>query len=442
MVVFWKKGKMMSSLRTLILEQGIVPRKLRICVLESIHFFPRKDEIQTKGNKVLHWTKTQLKKGYDSVCAEYECICIYAIPMSARIGEYVTRLNKAYYDSKLAKSRKELFLFFLDNYINDNRVVTEKYGERIFIVTPQNYEFWVYAVNHIKMIKAENCWEQYRDREGVEPGEYLSDTVTPIKLTAEQFECGRKQIEKMGVRLPFVCFHSRTADYLKETSEGENSYHDYRDSSIQLIEASCQYLKEHDIMGVRMGKVVGDSITIENCLDYAWQYYSEFMDIWLTQNCKFYVGDCSGLFILPIMSHTPVLTKNITPLCQGGWGGFPRDGINLFMTKKIRNLKTGRILSFKQQFEIEKECGCYGSHYKSLGYEWIENTEEEILDAVKEMNERIDGIWIDTEKDLELQRKFQELFEEGLSNNGIAYHRTPPGKISTSFLRRNKFMLD
>ncbi|MFM8777023.1 MAG: hypothetical protein ACKOEH_09130, partial [Actinomycetota bacterium] len=72
-----------------------------------------------------------------------------------------------------------------------------------------------------------------------------------------------------------------------------------------------------------------------------------------------------------------------------------------------------------------------------INIELVKNTSLEIANVVDEMNARIDGTWVETKEDIELQRRYQEL---------IVKHSNKPewnggGRIGAQFLRDNQDLL-
>ena len=72
----------------------------------------------------------------------------------------------------------------------------------------------------------------------------------------------------------------------------------------------------------------------------------------------------------------------------------------------------------------------------------IENSEEEILDLVMEMNARLDGKWIETPEDIELQRKYQRIYKEWFLKQHYKESTMLRIRIGALFLRKNVFLLD
>ena len=76
-------------------------------------------------------------------------------------------------------------------------------------------------------------------------------------------------------------------------------------------------------------------------------------------------------------------------------------------------------------------------HQARLGVELVKNTVEEIRAACDEMNARIDGTWITTKEDEDLQRQYQNLIVK-FSNQPTWNGR---GRIGAKFLRDNRDLL-
>ena len=66
----------------------------------------------------------------------------------------------------------------------------------------------------------------------------------------------------------------------------------------------------------------------------------------------------------------------------------------------------------------------------------IDNTPDEILELTIEMNERLNGTFESTKEDEELQHLFRSLFAASNICDGV------PSRIGTSFLRKNKKLLE
>lgn len=78
-------------------------------------------------------------------------------------------------------------------------------------------------------------------------------------------------------------------------------------------------------------------------------------------------------------------------------------------------------------------------HKRSLiegDIEIVKNSAEEITEVVLEMDQRLNGTWIETDEDIELQRRFRQL------RDVVPKNRVQEGvRIGADFLRRYQHLL-
>lgn len=159
----------------------------------------------------------------------------------------------------------------------------------------------------------------------------------------------------MGLSGSYICASSRDATYLNTVhSDWDTSYHDYRDTDINNLNLSADYLSNKGITMVRMGRFVKDKVEFGNCIDYANNFYDELMDIALMRDCKFFVGDSNGICILPMTLNTPCALKNMVPFFSAGACAHPQNPHNLLICKKYYSTVERRFLSFKEMMKIDK----------------------------------------------------------------------------------------
>lgn len=378
---------------------------------------------------------------YEMIQKQYTEIRLHRL-WSTRVGEYGARYLAAVEDAQRNAAKGILDVFILSDCVNDNTRLSEIMGRNIHIIDKTNIDKWKYTLSRFPNVEFNKYWNDYEKT----PKDVLllsQNTFQYLQLTEEEEKEGQYKQKKMGLYAPFVCASSRDSAYLATIDSTYNwHYHDYRDSDINHLDRSAKYLAEKGITMVRMGRAVKDKVNFSNCIDYANQYYDELMDIFLMRECKFFVGDTSGVIFFPMALNRPCAFKNYVPSFIDGLEGLPYNPQNLRIFKKYYSLKENRFLSIREMMQIEKKCTFYGNKYAELEIEMVENSSEEILDLVKEMNSRLDGEWRDTEEDVELQKKYQAIFnewcaQEHLNENGI-YH----GRVGAMFLRKNSFLLD
>lgn len=266
------------------------------------------------------------------------------------------------------------------------------------------------------------------------------NSVSPqLFFTKEEEIQGGELLNRMEIKKgePFVCFHARDKAYLDVSFSHKSrtgwSYHDFRDCDIENYLPAVEYLANHGIYALRMGAVVENKISTINSkiIDYASQFRSDFGDIFLPAKCKFFLSSTAGNRLISVIFSVPIAFVNSVPL-----GDIPFSKNDIFIPKKYWSVEKKRLLTFQEIIEIGADWWLDGRMFADSGIEILENTKEEILALTKEMNDRLDGIWVDRDEDEELQSRFRSLFP--LEHRCYGF----PSRIGTEFLRQNRELLE
>ena len=260
----------------------------------------------------------------------------------------------------------------------------------------------------------------------------LSNNLPNISFTKNEILKGNELLNKLNLKKgEYVCFNSRDSNYLKTSSPQINfDYHHYRNSNIITYIKSVEYLSNHKIKSLRMGKFIENKINYKdhNFFEYSdSSFQNDFADIFLLSNCKFLISSDCGITILPECFRIPIVYTNWPLLWRiSKWN---INGVIIF--KKIFSNKLKRFLSFKEMIAND-----FSNKKNLLRYEakWIDNSPEEILSATKEMNLRLTNNWKSTKEEIDLQNKFWKIFE----NNDIKSSNLHVGSI---FLKNNSELL-
>lgn len=257
-----------------------------------------------------------------------------------------------------------------------------------------------------------------------------------LSFTVEEEKKGYEELRKIGIpdNAKFVCFIVRESSYLNTIfSKGDWRYHNYRDSDIHKYIPAIEGLVKRGYFGLRMGAVVKESLNISNpkIIDYAVNYRTDFMDIYLCAKCQFFLNSGTGMESIPIIFRRPVVRVNTIPIEY-----LPTWGKDLFIPKKLWLVKEHRCMTFREIFESGVGRFVFTEQYIQSYIEIIDNTPEEIKAVVIEMDERLKGTWQTTEKDEELQKRFWALFKK------CELHGVIKARIGTDFLRQNKDLLE
>ena len=265
----------------------------------------------------------------------------------------------------------------------------------------------------------------------------LGRTKSHLHFTALEEERGFKCIEEMG--LPrgskFICFHGRDSSYLDATYPGDWSYHDYRDVDIQNYLPAVEELTRRGYFAIRMGSKVRDKFSSSNAMviDYANSHHqSDFMDIFLSAKCEFFLSSGSGIFCPSLAFRRPQIIVNASPF----FTVLDFDSNVMFIPKKYWSISHARDMSCQEIFDS----GSYRFHlsqcYKEAGIMLIENTSQEILEIVIEAEERYRNAWISKLEDDELQQKFWGFAPEDLYSGSVC------SRIGTAFLHNNRHLIN
>jgi putative glycosyltransferase (TIGR04372 family) len=150
------------------------------------------------------------------------------------------------------------------------------------------------------------------------------------------------------------------------------------------------------------------------------------LDIFFAATCRFFVGAPSGLVHIPMIFRIPCVYVNLVRLefmhfCD------PRD-ITIF--KRFRRVADGRYLSVEEVIRSGLGRRPIEDVARDASLEVVDNTAEDILEAVLEMHDRLNGRFREKPQDAALQRHFRSLIPLGQYNTELN------SLVGATFLRR------
>ena len=263
--------------------------------------------------------------------------------------------------------------------------------------------------------------------------------VSHLWFTEEENNRGQKFLRDVGLQTGsrFVCLLVRDPVY-KENNQNHDgnrdwSYHNYRDSDIDIFDQAALSLAEKGYWVFRMGKGVSKPFNAKHyrILDYANSLnQNDFLDMWLAANCYFMISSGAGLDSVAFFSRRPVVQINFLPFIV-------MNTVYKFICipKYLKWKSTGALLTFSEQFKCDF---LQSDKYESAGIAIQDLTPIEIKKAVLEMESRLSGTWEDTIEDIELQRRFWVQFRAGPKFKQYHEEISPETRIGTEFLRQNR----
>ncbi len=270
-----------------------------------------------------------------------------------------------------------------------------------------------------------------------EPADYpgllarWGDRPPIISLTQEERAAGRATLERMG--LPpdawFVCVHAREGGY----SPKDEFMHAHRNSDIATCVEAMEAIVARGGWAIRVGDPTMTPLEERpGIVDYANSpHRSPEMDMFLCAETRLFLGNTSGLCMVATAFGRPTLLVNMTPH-GAGLGMAPGD---VAVPKLLRG-PDGQLLPFPEIFAGDASHLRFAELFRERGLEVVDNTPEEIREAVEEVLDRQEGRFEETEADRARQRAYRALFRP------VHYCSLSAASISTTFLRRHAALLE
>jgi putative glycosyltransferase (TIGR04372 family) len=267
-----------------------------------------------------------------------------------------------------------------------------------------------------------------------------------LEFLPDEMKKGRVVLADTGVPdgAEYICFGVRDAAYYQQVvlTEENLAHHPnpegQEDTYFRNPEVS-NYLRmataraEDGQYVLRMGSVVSSPLPVEmhqKIIDYATINRTAFGDIFLLAHCKFLVSGGAGLIWVSAAFNRPVVMAD-----PGLIGWRPPGSRNLFVPSKLWIEAEQRYMTFTEsiraapRYMSKKAC-------EQDRIQMVLASPDEISAVAREMNQRLDGVWVGEAEDEELQRRF----ESSYGPNDRGYH--VPCRIGAEYLRKYSYLLD
>jgi putative glycosyltransferase (TIGR04372 family) len=261
------------------------------------------------------------------------------------------------------------------------------------------------------------------------------DTLsTRIKFTPEEEEQGQHYCRNvLGIpeHASIIGVQVRDSAFYKESLSSPKAF---RNADPERFIASIQSIAQLGHYVVRFGAKVTTPLHISHphFIDYATNHRTEFMDVYLMSKVRFLIAVPTGLGHLAEVFTRPILHVNAVNMYAYN--------ASLYIPKKLRCARTGRLLKFKEAIERIYSYPNFMNLWEDgpgqlqhLGVVYEENTSVEIQEAALEMEARLSGSFVESEESRELQRIFATFWQPYARN---FYSTQKP--IASSYLLRNR----
>ena len=275
---------------------------------------------------------------------------------------------------------------------------------------------------------------------------YLWKLEPATTLTDDELKFGDSLRQQLGIPkdAQYVCLGIKEAAYYAsittESGYGQDLSHQAKDSrnvDLKNYVQAATHLADLGIYVVRVGSVVTAPLPKNQnpmIIDYSTTARSELGDVVLGANCKFSICAATGVWVFTASQNRPIVN------CDQYELGYKNDLLSqgapsIWVLRILKRIQTAETVAFSEMAAGGQEWAD-DKLLASLGFEPVPNTPEEILNAVIEMNDWVDGKLVLSEHDEELQTKFYNCYppETRLEKNPLV-------RISPSFLRKYSDLL-
>jgi putative glycosyltransferase (TIGR04372 family) len=254
-----------------------------------------------------------------------------------------------------------------------------------------------------------------------------------LSFTADEITKGRNLLNQMGIDLDkdkFVCIFARDHTYLNATLPNIDwSYHDFRNSDVDVLIKTAKYLIDNGFVVIRMGSIVNKPISFshEKMIDYPYTTHkSEFMDIFIHAHCKFLITiQTSGINSAATIFDRPVLFANIAEFYETPFG---KDCV--YLPIKYKYINNNEFLHFR---DIPQKDHWY-CNSSEFGLKEEPPNELDILEATQEMLARLEGKFSYSPESERLIEAYSKL----RSKVNISQARQCKSTIGIAWLKRNQ----
>jgi hypothetical protein len=288
--------------------------------------------------------------------------------------------------------------------------------------------------------------------------QYPETTVLPWRFTEEEHDVARKRMQAMGIPegAKVACLLVRDGAYQRRLP---GAYHlPYRNADIDSYRLAANFLADQGWYVLRMGHIVEKPLSWQSdrIIDYASFFHDPFMDIYLFMHCALCIATGTGNDILSVLSHVPYVYTNFfyefEPYAMYGPSVYIRKHIYLKNENRQLSLqeyyantyalteKTGRELRARQS-RLGRLCGPWIKPWQTLddqGIEVIDNTPEELYDAVSLCLEMINNDDRSTGEDLAREELARNLLENPMRH----CKRSPLARFGRLYLRNTPIRME
>ncbi len=264
--------------------------------------------------------------------------------------------------------------------------------------------------------------ESYRIRNNL-PNQFvdyknsLINYDTEITFNQNDLENCKTILKANGIKKfdKIITIHNRDSSYNNEKFESD------RNCKIEDFYSTINYLRDIGFEVIRLGKYTNQSIKLDGVFDYAnSKVRCDILDFYLCSITKLHIGCSSGLSAVPKIYKKNIVWTNVT--FNEGPDNFDENFI--YIPKIVLDKSSRKDILFKTNNEL----GFFLNN--TMKFDYIDNSDDEILELVKEKLLKINGMWQKPEDYDYLQDRYRKLYPLNIS-------KYTKGKVSYYYLKKH-----
>jgi putative glycosyltransferase (TIGR04372 family) len=365
---------------------------------------------------------------------------------NSRIGHFATNTELSYLTTQVSPNKfglRPLHLFFFRSKKSTN-LFLETLWRRKLRILPHDLGWLIYDLAKRLPMSKVAAQSTPVDGDGL-----LGATKPTLSFNPSELAEGQIFLRKLGLNPndKFICLNVRDEVFLREsevigwTKNRDWSYHNYRDSDISTYVAAAEALAEMGYTVFRMGALVKDPLVSKHprVIDYATNgMRTEFLDNFLGAHCTFCISTGSGWDSVPTIFRRPILFVNMLPIFSPSASTLP---IMLY-PKLLMNQGSLTSLSLADLTQRNLATPLNTAAYADAGVEIRDLSSEELVEAVTEMAQRVEGIFVETPEQKEMQAKLKHILSTHPKLQPTPNYYPIRAEFASCFLSRYPNFLD
>ena len=240
------------------------------------------------------------------------------------------------------------------------------------------------------------------------PSQYKISKKFPLKNFKQKkmfYEFLKKN--NLNEKTKIACLMVRDSYYKKNYSNDTKrkwSDHSYRNAKIDNYKKSVKYLLKEGYKVIKVGKGSNQKLNIKNknYIEYSKsKYRNDFTDFYIFSSAKICITTGTGIDELASIYKVPTLDTNFFPISE--IRSYQNKNVTIF--KKIWSKKLNRFLYLS---ELIKNKIFFYPHLITKDFQIVDNTSEEIYQATKELN-------------LKVNKKEKKIYEKNIKQKKFWY---------------------